>query len=246
MERQIPHVVFSEACYGAYLDQKTIDQAMALQFLASGCQAVVGSTCIAYGAINAPLIAADLLGFSFWKLLQDGHSVGEAIRLAKIQLVEEMSKRQGYLDGEDQKTLISFILLGDPLARTATKGKGSKNIVRSNTPANNPKTVCDRSDSIHEDMPPEINAYVKKLVSYYLPGMSDADWTYTTERARCSAEGHTCPTSQFTGKNGNGQQPDRHLVMLAKQVVKAGHIHPQFARLTLDAQGKLVKFVVSR
>ena len=35
---------------------------------------------------------------------------------AKVDLVREMNRRQGYLDGEDQKTLISFVLYGDPLA----------------------------------------------------------------------------------------------------------------------------------
>mgnify|MGYP001081235206 CR=1 FL=1 len=72
---------------------------------------------MAYGSIAAPLAAADLLGHTFWRYLHEGFPAGEALRQAKIHLASSMSQRQGYLDGEDQKTLISFILFGDPLAQ---------------------------------------------------------------------------------------------------------------------------------
>ena len=74
----------------------------------------VGSTCISYGSVTTPLIGADLLGITSGGYVQDGISTGEALMRAKIELVREMNKRQGYLDGEDQKTLISFVHYGDP------------------------------------------------------------------------------------------------------------------------------------
>ncbi|MFU8773896.1 MAG: hypothetical protein ACNA8H_15935, partial [Anaerolineales bacterium] len=51
-----PHVVFSEACFGAHVFDKGIEDALCLKFLSSGSQAVVGSTCTAYGSITTPLI----------------------------------------------------------------------------------------------------------------------------------------------------------------------------------------------
>ena len=78
--------------------------------------AVVGSTCIAYGAVATPLVAADLLGNYFWQQMKGGRTAGEALMLAKIDMAREMIKRQGFLDAEDQKTLLSFVLYGDPLA----------------------------------------------------------------------------------------------------------------------------------
>ncbi len=110
-----PSIIFSEACYGAYIDHKNETEAISLKFIAEGTKAFVGSTCVSYGSVTTPLIAADNIAQYFWKNIKDGQNVGEALRNAKIHLAQEMSRKQGYLDGEDQKTLISFVLFGDPL-----------------------------------------------------------------------------------------------------------------------------------
>ncbi len=110
-----PKIVFSEACYGGLTLKKTDETSLALRFLSIGSQAVVGSTCISYGSVTTPLVGADLLGFHFWTALRDGYPVGDALLQAKVAVVREMNGRQGFLDGEDQKTLISFVLYGDPL-----------------------------------------------------------------------------------------------------------------------------------
>ena len=90
----------------------TEKDSLALKFLSLGTLGVVASTCISYGSITTPLIAADLLGQLFWREIKFGRTAGEALMQAKVDLVREMNRRQGYLDGEDQKTLISFILYG--------------------------------------------------------------------------------------------------------------------------------------
>ncbi|MBM3138189.1 MAG: hypothetical protein FJZ98_08385, partial [Chloroflexi bacterium] len=108
-------LVFSEACYGGFILNKTIDNSMALKLVSVGSQGLVASTCIAYGSVFTPLIGADLLGFIFWKYTKDGFSFGESLLQAKLGLIKVMTQRQGYLDGEDQKTLQSFVLYGDPL-----------------------------------------------------------------------------------------------------------------------------------
>lgn len=252
--KQAPVVVFSEACYGARIEGKSIDQALSLQFLNNGSQAVVGSTTMSYGAINAPLIAADLLGYNFWKGLLEGLPAGEALQRAKIQLASEMHSRQGYLDGEDQKTLISFILLGDPLLQLSEDVRRAKRLRRLVSGTLQVKTICDRSVEVEQGsaLPAEVLSTVKQVVASYLPGMLDAQATFSTERAVCAAHGHECPTSQLgcgcvtNGKSGPVKTPDRRLVVLSKSFEKAGVIHPQFARLTLDIHGKLVKVVVSR
>ncbi|MEK7325916.1 MAG: hypothetical protein AAB217_11735, partial [Chloroflexota bacterium] len=106
-----PRLIFTEACYGAnILNKSEPDAAMCLRFLDSGALALIGSTKIAYGSIGTPLIGADLLGRLFWEGLLDGLPSGEALRRAKLNLAQTMHKRQSFLDGEDQKTLISFVL----------------------------------------------------------------------------------------------------------------------------------------
>jgi tetratricopeptide (TPR) repeat protein len=245
---QTPQVVFSEACYGAHIQGKTPDEALALRFLDSGARAFIGSTAMAYGSISKPLIAADLLGNSFWNFLREGDSAGEALRKAKIQLASEMHQRQGYLDGEDQKTLISFILYGDPLAQPSGTSRNPKSFRRILQAPEEIMTICDRtsSEDCTQRVPDEVLTYVKHVVAQYLPGMEDAHLTFSEEQAECKSPHHLCPTSQLQAKHHVKNQPSRKLITLSKKVTRSKHVHNQYARLTLDANGKLVKLVVSR
>ncbi len=244
---KVPQIVFSEACYGANISNRQVSEAISLRFLQAGSLAVAGSTCISYGSISAPLIAADLLGRTFWRFLNEGCVAGEAMRRAKISLAKEMHRRQGYLDGEDQKTLISFVLYGDPLAQVGSTGRGPKATLRATLPQPI-QTVCDRTPNSQEssDVPDQVIAQVKTIVSEYLPGMNGAKLSYTQERAGCHSPGHKCPSAQLGPKTIPQLKPERQVVVLSKQIKNDKVTHHQFARLTLDAQGKLVKLVVSR
>lgn len=245
----LPQVIFSEACYGAHILGKHCDEALALKFLAGGVQAMVGATCMAYGSISPPLIAADLLGQAFWNGLRSGLPAGEALRQARLHLARSMHDRQGYLDGEDQKTLISFVLYGDPLAHPGDLAVTDKRIRRATLPPAEVNTVCDRCRGAAEEPapPPEVLAHVRHIVAQYLPGMTGAQVAFSQEHTHCDTTGHNCPTGQLGGKRRPAQgAAGRRLVTLSKHVPSAQHVHPQYARLTLDAQGKLVKLVVSR
>jgi len=244
----VPEVVFSEACFGANIFSRPVDQAMSLKFLSAGSRAFVGSTATSYGSISTPLIAADLLGRAFWLLLREGHPAGESLRRAKISLAREMHRRQGYLDGEDQKTLISFVCYGDPLAQTDENRLGPKSVLRPTSMPAPVSTVCDKSDPSPspEPVPEEVMSQVKRVVAQYLPGMKGANLVYTHEHAGCTSHDHACPTAQMGAKSIPTHQPDRQVVTLSKQIQQNSHLHRQFARLTLDSEGKLVKLVVSR
>jgi hypothetical protein len=198
--------------------------------------------------VAAPLAAADLLGFAFWNYIDEGLPAGEALRRAKIHLAREMHRRQGYLDGEDQKTLVSFVLYGDPLALPVGVQSSSKGIFRSLKRPAQVKTVCDRHEDLPQSqaLPDEVQTYVKHIVAQYLPSMNDADLSVTMEIAGCGGNGHTCPTAQMGAKARPTRPPERRVVTLSKSVTMEKSIHRHFARLTLDAQGKLVKLVVSR
>lgn len=243
-----PVLVFTEACFGAHILGKRVEEALALKFLSAGTQAVVGSTCTAYGSIATPLIAADLLGHTFWRFLREGLVAGEALRQAKIALAEEMHRRQGYLDGEDQKTLISFVLYGDPLARPETSPRMHKSVTRARQAPAEVKTVCDRApDSWRADVAPkEVVEHVRQVVEQYLPGMSDARLTYSREHLACDGSSHQCPTSQLKSRVSPEAAETRQVVTLSKQVQRGDHLHAHYARLTLDYQGKVVKLAVSR
>ena len=182
-----------------------------------------------------------------------GLSTGEALRRAKIHLASEMHKRQGYLDGEDQKTLISFVLYGDPLAQpTSLKNSNAhsqrKAVVRHLRPYPQVKTVCDRTDDpeASDPVPDEVMSHVKRVVAQYLPGMHGARVVMSHEHLECVSKGHNCPTAQLGSKAHPDVKLERRVVTLSKSIPFEQHTHPAYARLTLDKTGKVVKLAVSR
>src|SRR5690606_29217812 len=81
-----------------------------------------------------------------------------------------------YLDGEDQKTILSFVLYGDPLASKDSLRSIPKPLLR---PSKNLviKTISDSHEEMvvsPEEMPDEILENVKKVISAYLPGLDNA------------------------------------------------------------------------
>jgi len=245
-----PLFVFSEACYGIHLNGRTVDDSIALSYLSKGSFSVVGSTVTSYGSIGAPLIAADLLAESYWKSITEGYTSGEALQRAKVRMAKIMHNRQGYLDGEDQKTLISFNLFGDPLASPMeAKRKQAKMVWRPKRTPAIVKTVCDRS-SLSTDIPTETLNHVKKVVKNYLPGMEDAEMVISTEENRCEGKGHRCPTSDL-GKETHAKTISRRkVVTLSKSFSFPGkdgmRTHRHYARVTFNEEGDMVKLAVSR
>ena len=244
---QAPKVVFSEACYGGYLSGKTEDESMTLKFLSIGTQAIVASSVVAYGSVAAPLIGADLLGNLFWKYVKEGYTVGECFVKAKFDMVREMNKRQGFLDGEDQKTLLSFILFGDPLVSVEGAAKSQKQIDRLRI---HPvvKTVCDRSTEVEQKVAISKNVIreVRSIVEQYLPGLDDARISINQEHRDCNGKDHVCPTSQLGANVMTKRIAGRTLVTFSKSVKSAKYIHQHYARATISEEGKLVKLAVSR
>jgi hypothetical protein len=111
-------VVASESCYGAYIIDKRQNNALCLKFLAEAeVVGFCGSTTIAYGPAEPPSSEADLLVKYFFEYLQQGHTLGEALKNAKVDFARKSLRRRGFLDDDDQKTLLQFVLYGDPTLR---------------------------------------------------------------------------------------------------------------------------------
>jgi hypothetical protein len=244
---QAPRLVFSEACYGAHIDDKEESKSLALHFLANGTLAMVGSTCISYGSVSTPLIGADLFGQVFWKQIHTGQTVGEAFLQAKISLVQEMNQRQGYLDGEDQKTLISFVLYGDPLVTLNEKGSKQKSLIR---PREYPtvKTINDHSaqEIETEKVSIDLVAQTKKIVQQYLPAYQDAEIQYSQYNPSTLIATNPYADSSVVTKVKKSMVGRQTKIVLNKSVKVARHNHQHYARITLDDHGRMVKLVVSR
>jgi hypothetical protein len=237
-----PAVVFTEACYGANTVGKNVETALAMKFLASGTRCLAGSTKISYGAAAAPLIAADLLARHFWTNVTRGIPTGESLRRAKLAFAQEMQERQGYLDGEDQKTLISFIHLGDPMYEPtlADGASHAKSLVRRKSHALPPAVLrTAEASTAASSATPEVEMGLKRALSQYLPGMGEAPLRYYQAHAERPGSGAANPHGSA------GTRQAAWVVSLARTFSTHGAPHTQYARISLDASGRLLKLVVS-
>jgi tetratricopeptide (TPR) repeat protein len=228
----LPNVIYTEACYGANIINKVEpDAALCLRFLTDGVSAFVGSTRIAYGSVATPLIGADMLGRLFWENLLGGLNVGEALCRAKLSLAHTMHKRQSFLDGEDQKTLISFLLYGDPLL--TVNAPNAKGKVKKDLPATLKTVAMEYEASDELEAQPETVAEIKSLLAHYLPG---------SESARVSL---SRPLSPIGAKSKGA--PTHRVYTFAKNVpTTTKQSIPTYARVTVNKAGKVVKIAVSR
>jgi hypothetical protein len=110
-------IAFSEACYGANIIDKDPDTAISLKFMQKGVACFVGSTKISWGPAAPPSSEADLIGVYFMGKVKEGMPFGQALMEAKVALAQEMIRRYSGLDGDDEKTLLEFVLYGDPCLR---------------------------------------------------------------------------------------------------------------------------------
>lgn len=224
-----PKAVFTEACYGAnILNKSEPDAALCLRFLNDGACAFVGSTKIAYGSVAPPLIGADLLGRLFWENLLNGLPMGESLRRAKLSLAHTMHRRQNFLDGEDQKTLISFVLYGDPLlnAGRAVNGRRGKELPSVKTVA------MEYAHADESEMQADTVAEIKTMLARYLPGAESAQVSLSRPMSPINAKAKGSPTHR--------------VYTVAKTVRSAAHTLPAFARITVNKAGKVVKVAVSK
>jgi hypothetical protein len=245
MARKAPDVVFTEACYGANILKKAVGDSNALEFLASGTRALVGSTKICYGAAAAPLIAADLLAQLFLQNCLAGIPIGEALRQAKISAASKINQQQSYLDPEDQKTLISFLLFGDPLhvSGTAAGKRAAPTIVRWRKSAPTVQTLRAKDDLLENGTVPSENVQtsLKKAMHQYLPGMTDSRLRYLHPRPEFSPD-----TAGSRGKKGrSAPRAPAWVVALDRTYEAHGQSLTQYAKISMDSSGRVIKVTVS-
>ena len=239
-------LVFTEACYGSYIEDKSIDESIALTFISIGSQGLIGSTCISYGSVFTPMIGGDLLGFIFWKYIKDGYSFGESLLQAKIGLVKVMKQRQGYLDGEDQKTLLSFVLYGDPLGQLEPnifleKSKEDAYFENDIQLVSDQDGIYSSSNGISEKVSNDLN----ELLQSYIPGLENAEIKVKNHKIDLTRmiNIETDPEKKI---GSNLEFKNFTQILYNKSIIFEKHEHKQYARVTMDDGGKIIKLAISR
>lgn len=237
-----PKVVLTEACYGAHVFGKNESESIALKYLSLGTNVVIGSTSTSYGSVAPPLIAADLFSQLFWQHTREGYLVGESFQRAKISFVQEMMKRQGYLDGEDQKTLIQFVYYGDPFFVYEGKEIQIKRANLIETPEKI-RTITDyKNGGTIMNIPEETMQQVKSTLKSYLPGLDNAD----VKMNRLQVGSSRLRKSDGQKQNKPKVLSDRMVVTVRNPIQIHQSRYYQIARITLDKKGSVIKVALSR
>jgi hypothetical protein len=112
--------VISQACYGARLDPVAGERSLALALLAAGAHAVVAAHGLTYGAPKPPPSESDLLAQGLIAALRrPGAQTGAAFLEAQAGLLRAIVRERGRPDADEVKTLLSFMLYGDPALTVA-------------------------------------------------------------------------------------------------------------------------------
>ena len=233
-----PKIVFAENCYGSEIINRNESNAFSLHMIGEKTHVFIGSTAIAYGAMNLPLTAADLLANLFWKHLLTNVSCGEAFRRARKNLATEIESSSGSLDGEVQKTLISFVFYGDPLYAIDDDADITDRMQRAKTPRNY-ELVRERLDSkvaIDFSMAKRIYDEVKEI--YKMEGVSDEFSTFTIQKQIVS--------SKSGNKIDEFERNQNYVIVFSKDTRIGNMLDRLITRVTVSKEGKIVKVSFSR
>lgn len=176
-------IVLSEACYGAELAGRTAATSIALRAFGEGALAYLGATVNAYGSSDTPLVAADLLFGKLMRHLHAGVALGTALHHARVEFAQEMYRRQGYLDDVDHKTLLEFVLMGDPWATisdtpaaAATLWTPERVVAVDRVPKSRPKSAI-----TERELPRELVGIARTALARLLPGTVRAPLTIVAQ-----------------------------------------------------------------
>jgi hypothetical protein len=241
-------VVFTTAGCAARFASGTPAGSLALRFLSEGTAALVASSASTYGASTPPLAGADLLANSFWRHLQDGNMVGDALQLARRSLAQTEIERQGYLDGDDQKTLLEFNVYGDPLFRLFEE--------RRDAAVTNEEVAIEAGDCLCKEPPAGTDSasldrkQIREAIEFLTvqhPELASGSIRVQRRSAcvgACSQSAH--PRSVATRP---GSKAMITFVTARSDVVAVASPSESLARLgrvTLDEEGQVVKIITSR
>ena len=239
--------VFTEACYGADVLGRSPADSIALKFLAEGARAVVGSTRLAYGSLTPPLAGADLLARFFWLAVLSGMPIGQSLQWAKLSFASDVANRQGYLDSEDQKTLLTFNLFGDPTLTVEGQLPIWDKLPQSALVSKSVAVCCHYGAQAVSlpDLPSDLVSSVESQIAHKLPWLSPKQMKVAQQvvcsgqcngscRGSAKAHGHAAVANRYVF-TVNGSPQGRESARWQQTV-----------KVTVDQRGTILKMAVSK
>ena len=142
-------VAACEACYGGdsygtKAVRRTAGTANCLAYMEKQAIGFCGSTTIAYGGTNDTPTpwAADLLVFYFLQGIRECKEMGAALRDAKVRMARDAIQKNGAYDDLTKKTLLQFLMYGDPSVAPIQAAVGAKSIRATGEPESYERLVA--------------------------------------------------------------------------------------------------------
>ncbi|MDH7488821.1 MAG: tetratricopeptide repeat protein [Anaerolineae bacterium] len=237
--------VLTEACYGADVLGRTHKDSIALRLLYEGARAVVGSTRLAYGSLTPPLAGADLLGRLFWLAVTSGMPIGQALQWAKLSFANDLLNRQGYLDSEDQKTLLTFNLFGDPTLTVEGQRPVWDKLPQSAMVCKSLAVCCQHgARQVATDVPDDLLQQVQSQISHRLPWLTPKQVRVTHQvlcNGQCTGSCHSGAATHSAATIAN-----RYVFTVSGESEGNGLRGPFVAKITVDHKGTILKMAVSK
>lgn len=248
-------VVFSEACYGANPKADSPTTSLALTALKQGATMFVGSTNTSYASFKPPLMAADLLAALFWKAISEGVSGGVALQQAKIELARTMQNPNDYVDVEEQKALLSFVLYGDPALPLDNRPRhpDTSGLRQSAKKAMTESHYQVSAKSIpNQNLDPALQKAVLSYVAPYTQSVGSAPKVLARPIGFTDApptlSSYFSPTATLAKSNSGriAKTKEKWHVTVSQPISKDGVLHQKVITLTMDEKGKVVKSHTSK
>lgn len=164
------NIVVTEACYGAKYIQKKVNDSMLLSAVTEQTMIYIGSSRIAYGAVDQPLQSsvwtsnADIIAQVFMSEMLSGSTAGEALFKAR----SEVFKRTSEASAENMLTVTEFNLFGDPSLKTSRTSEHSKASETDFLIIPSAATTKCEIENLYENKPSSILSAVRQLVNINL------------------------------------------------------------------------------
>ncbi len=237
-------VIYSEACYGAELQTDSADGSIALNFLASGALGFIGSTAMSYGSLEPPLCGADLLGKYLWEGVIAGLPLGTALLRARSAFIQAAASGQGYLDGEDQKALLSFVLYGDPSLRLPATSPAVELETQSEV-ACPPLACCSKmkeTDAVL--LPKDVQQKMQRSLPFLRANGLEG---HPLVLCQVDCSGDKCASRECVCAMEGNKAASELMVTSQQRVVSKGTQQlRQVVKVTVNSDGEVMKVVMSR
>ena len=242
-------IFVTEACYGGAMGYDSVS--VVEHFFSNGGKAFVGCSVVAYGSASSDIGCADILATSFLKSIGEGRTLGEALIVAKYEVLISDPISQKIND----KTVLSFNLFGAPWHRLkqAAPASAASRLPAQTSSGSSLDRIRNRMNNIEDDHSSSLSdirlRYLEKLPipqKQFL--LNQQEVRAQLSRFSESAQIHA------TLNQWHVDLENLDVEFLSFEdfegFLLSGHAHtagaPRVIAMTLDANGKIIKTLTSK